>query len=298
MSDLVLLAAGMARRYGGFKPLAPVGPCGEAIIDLTVYDAAEAGFDRVVLVVRKEIEGALSYHVKRCWPTSLEVELVCQDEDAAVEKLIASGGKPPGTAHAVLVAARRLSGSFGVANADDLYSKDALCMLADHLGAPNAEHALVAFRLKNTVVSDSPVTRATCVTDELGLLTEIHERTITPLGGGSFLGSTDHGKQPLTGDALVSVNLWGLRPSIVPVLESAVEPFLAAIGSGAKPTCDEVLLPVIIGSTLGKLGCFPVRVLTTESRCIGVTHPSDLPKVQAEVAKLVSLGLRPAQLWK
>ncbi len=311
MADLVLLAAGAARRYGSFKPLAPVGPRGEALVDLAVRDAVSAGFDRVVFVVRKQTEEALAYHVRKDWPATLPVTFVCQDADEPVAGIVARGGKPPGTAHAVLSAREAVRGSFAVVNGDDLYGADALGLLAGHLstgeGPDAAKHALVAYRLRNTVLTDGTVTRATCERRAGGDLAAILERSVTRQSDGTF--SSPAGE--LTGDELVSVNLWGFRPSIFPVLEKAVDAFFAAdpLGgtrasakSGTNATTgapgDEVLLPTVVGAMLGDPDAAAVRVIETDAECLGVTHASDRALLHARLADRVAQGRAPERLWE
>jgi dTDP-glucose pyrophosphorylase len=152
--SLVVLAAGLAKRYGGCKPLAPIGPSGEAVIDLLASDAVTTGFGRIVLVLHPETGPAIRYHVEQCWPRSVEVAF-------AEQRL------PLGTVHAVLAArdALETDRSFAVSNADDVYGEAAMGMLAAQLATDNGEHALVGYRLASTVATDDPVTRGICEVD-------------------------------------------------------------------------------------------------------------------------------------
>ena len=160
---LVVLAAGMAKRYGGCKPLAPLGLHGEAVIDLIAGDAVSAGFGDIVLVLGPQTGPAIRYHVGRCFPSTVEV--------AFTEQRV-----PLGTAHAVLCARKDVGdGAFAVVNADDVYGSPALALLARQLAAGN-EHAIVAYRLRDTIVADAPVTRGTCEVGPDGLLVRLVER--------------------------------------------------------------------------------------------------------------------------
>src|SRR5271165_5027494 len=163
--QLVVLAAGFGRRFGGLKQLAPVGPKDEALMDFTARDALAAGFGGVVLIVRDEVRDELLAHVRAYWPSELPVEAVTQ-------------GPVSGTAQAVASARPAIDGPFGVANADDLYGKAAIEALAAHLltGAPS-EHVLVAYRLADTVLTDATVTRGVCVTGGDGVLERIVEQS-------------------------------------------------------------------------------------------------------------------------
>ena len=292
---LVVLAAGMARRYGGCKPLAPVGPGGEAVIDLLVGDAVAAGFGDIVLVLHPETGPAIRYHVERTWPESVRVGFAEQRV-------------PLGTTHAVL-AARSLLGdrSFAIANADDVYGQGAMALLADQLTADGDEHAMVAFRLRNTVVTSDPVTRGVCEVDAGGHLLAVHERRqVSRHDDGDYYTSQD-GTLPdkLEGDLLVSVNLWGFRSSIWERFESAMaasgldeEAIVAEVAAGGTPPKAEVLLPEVVGAMLADGTGSPVRVLATEDRCVGVTHADDLQAVRAELGRQVAKGIRPARAWR
>ncbi|MHB1710254.1 MAG: NTP transferase domain-containing protein [Acidimicrobiales bacterium] len=293
--SLVVLAAGLARRYGGCKPLAPVGLNGEAVIDLVASDATASGFGQVVLVVHPETGPAIRYHVERCWPHSIPVSYVEQRV-------------PLGTTHALLAARAAVEDRhpFAVANADDVYGEQAMHLLAAELGAASDEHALVGYHLSSTIFTDSPVTRGVCEVDRAGRLIAVNERRhVSRLAGGVNFASSD-GLDPdlLAADVLVSVNLWGFRPSIWAILEKAMagsgleENTLIRTGGPEVPAPrPELLLPEVVGSMVASGDGDPVRVLTTDSACVGVTHPGDLTAVQAELARQVARGTRPDRLW-
>lgn len=293
--SLVVLAAGMARRYGGCKPLAPVGPHGEAVIDLLASDAMAAGFGDLVLVIHPDSGPAIRYHAERCWPTSIPVSF-------AEQRL------PLGTTHAVLAArpAIRDSQSFAVANADDVYGLSAMGLLAAQLVTDTPGHILVGYRLASTVVTDAPVTRGVCEVDRAGRLLAIHERRhVSRLHGGMAFTALD-GDLPdtLAGDLLVSVNLWGFRHSMWDIFDAAMDEsgldedaLIAAVESGSDIPRSEVLLPEVVGAMIASGIGEPVRVLATDSSCVGVTHGDDLPVVRAELARQVAWGTRPDGLW-
>ena len=294
---LLMMAAGVARRYGGgCKPLAPVGLHGEAIIDLTAGDARRAGFGAVVLVVNPVTGPAIDYHVRRCWPPSMAVASTVQSV-------------PLGTVHAVL-RARPLIGErpFAVVNADDIYGTDAMELLTAHL-ATAGDHALVSYPLADTVVTDDPVTRGVCEVDGQGWLRAVVERRhVARHRDGRF--TADDGVEPkeLAPDAPVSMNLWGFTPAIWPVLAEAlrrVHPELGADGSvpdGVSPADTEVLLPEVVGAMAGAPGAdrtpgARVRVIPATGRVVGVTHAEDLPMARTELAEMVGAGLRPEAPW-
>lgn len=292
---LVVLAAGMARRYGGCKPLAPIGPHGEAVIDLLVGDAVRAGFGRIVLVLHPETGPAIRYHVERCWPGSVNVAF-------AEQRL------PLGTVHAVLAAEEALGGalSFAVCNADDVYGEEAMGMLADQLRSTAAEHVLVGYRLRSTVATDDPVTRGICTVGPDGLLVSLDERRQVHTGGTSGGFVSDDGLEPkeLSGDVPASVNLWGFHSDIWKIFHAAMdasgldeEALLAQVAAGGEVPKAEVLLPEVISTMVMDGTGLPVRVLTTDTALVGVTHAADLPIVSAELARQVAWGIRSASPW-
>jgi hypothetical protein len=293
---VVVLAAGMARRYGGCKPLAPVGPHGEAVIDLLASDALAAGFGHLVLVIHPETGPAIRYHVERSWPPSVPVSY-------AEQRL------PLGTVHAVLAARADIAEHqpFAVANADDVYGQAAMGLLATQLSTATEEHALVGYHLASTIVTDAPVTRGVCRVDGDGRLTAIDERRqVSRLpDGATFLAQDGVDPDKLAGDELVSVNLWGFRDSIWATFDAAMagsgldeEDLIAAVESGAEIPKAEVLLPEVIGTMIAAGQGRPVRVLETDASCIGVTHAEDLPVVRAELSRQVALGTRADRLWR
>ena len=276
---LVLLAAGMGSRFGGPKQIAPLGPGGSALIDYAAHDAVAAGFGRLVLIVRGEILDAVEAHVRDHWPADLRPEYVRQDlEPAAVAAIAAGRVKPLGTAHALVAAAPILDGPFGVANADDLYGQAAFSLLADHL-AGGGGHALVGYRLANTLLGDRPVNRALCQVGPDGRLTGVVEGAVHLEGGLTWrpVGAPESEARPMTGDEPVSMNLWGFTPDIVPILTDA---FAAFESGGGIAAGEELFLPNVVGRHLGGPGGLDVTVLVSEGRCLGVTHPDDVPLLQ------------------
>jgi len=230
---LVLLAAGLAKRYGGCKPLAPLGLQGEAVIDLTAGDAVAAGFGEIVLVLGPATGPAIEYHVRRQWPITVRTQVAYQPA-------------PLGTAHAVLCARTAVGDRpFAVVNGDDVYGAGALRLLADHLRAGSAgsnEHVLVTFGLADSVVGTAPVTRGTVQADGEGHLTSIEERRLVSRQPDGTFGVGD-GRQPdvLDPTTPVSVNLWGFRPGIWAALAAAVaavHPDADTDGSNPAPARD------------------------------------------------------------
>jgi bifunctional N-acetylglucosamine-1-phosphate-uridyltransferase/glucosamine-1-phosphate-acetyltransferase GlmU-like protein len=271
--QLVVLAAGHGRRFGGLKQLAPVGPRGEALMDYTAICALSCGFDEVVLVVRDEIRDEIEAHVRQRWPSGVKTSFVCQPPT-------------PGTAQAVAAARAFLNGPFAVANADDLYGEAALRVIHDHIeregldGPELNAHVLVGYRLMRTIITSSQVKRGLCEEDEDGNLRRVVEHAVKLRDDGRFdatpidlSGPDDHATKLLTGAQRVSMNLWGFHHRILDALDEALSQF--------KPSDEhhELLLVDVVGALVASHRD-RVRVLPTEARCLGITHQEDLPLVR------------------
>ena len=271
--QLVVMAAGHGRRFGGLKQLAPVGPNGEALMDYTAKDALVAGFDHVVLIVREEIRAEILDHTSAYWPPELEVSALIQ-------------GPVAGTAQAVATAEPLIDGSFGVANADDFYGTRAMRMLADQVQSLGPdEHVIVGYRLDETVLTDAPVTRGVCGTGPDGYLRAVREHTVQRLqGGGGFTGralgaAATEESDELSGAEVVSMNLWGFSEGIFDDLGRALGLFGVekSPSKGGRP--PELLLPEVVGDLVAA-ELARVRVTQAEGRCVGLTHPEDIPLVR------------------
>jgi MobA-like NTP transferase domain len=275
--QLVLMAAGHGRRFGGLKQLAPVGPSGEAIMDYTAADALAAGFDQVLLVVRDDVRDELLEHIGKHWPPELRVTPVTQ-------------GPIDGTAQAVASTGWLINGSFGVVNADDVYGQAALKTLAmevSNLGPD--EHVIVGYRLEDTIITDAPVTRGVCMTTPDGFLEVLAEQRVQrransdsfaghPIGTPDSAPATD-----LTGDEVVSMNLWGFSEGIIDDLERALARFDPRTAPHEEGKPPELLLPDVVAHVVKK-GLGRVKVVQTTGRCIGLTHPDDVPLVREILA--------------
>ncbi len=270
--SLVILAAGRARRYGGLKQLAPIGLRGEGVIDLLACDAYSSGFDDIVIVVNPETGSQIETHVAQHWPKDRRVAFAVQRELR-------------GTVEAVLAAESELdlSKPFGVSNADDLYGRRAFKMLGQRL-AEDPNHCLVGFELDRALVGDLPVSRGVCLVEE-GHLTQIVERKNVRRSGEAYLAEDGLEPRHLEPSATVSMNLWGFQPSILPLMHDCV-------ARHDFETEKEVQLSVMVGELLMS-DHVRFDVLETDSRCIGVTHASDLPLAKELVRAEIEGGLRP-----
>ncbi len=274
---LVILAAGRAKRYGGCKPLAPVGAFGEAVIDLVASDALAAGFGTIVLVLGPSTGPAIRYHVEHTWPAAVDVRFATQPA-------------PLGTVNAVLAASEHVGDTpYGVGNADDVYGHAGCALLAEHLRAHGETNALIGYRLADAVIGYAPVTRGICRVGADGMLLGVDERrqvTATPDGG--FVAGDGRSPETLSGEDRVSMNLWGFTPAFHKTLQAAMD---AAVDASEE---SEVLLPEVVAQSLS---ANPFTMLPAQGRCVGVTHPDDLSLVQEELNRQVASGERPARLW-
>jgi bifunctional N-acetylglucosamine-1-phosphate-uridyltransferase/glucosamine-1-phosphate-acetyltransferase GlmU-like protein len=262
----VVILAGLGTRFGGLKQLAPVDADGSAIMDVLLRRAAAAGFSYAVVVVSPAVENAVRAHLEQASGASVMPVAI------AVQELPAGRSEPMGTAHAVLTARDEVHGPFVVANGDDLYPADAFALAADHLrAAPDDEHAMVGFRVAHTLTSDRSVSRA-LVTVDSGRLVAAPEGKVVTRGGELFF-ETGKSSVPLRGDERVSMNLWVLRKSAFTPLAAAVSDFVSGGCVGEVFLPDVIVAMAHAGET--------VRVLVSESGCIGVTHDEDLAAVRA-----------------
>ncbi len=297
-STLIILAAGLGSRFGeGIKQLTPVGPAGELIIDYSVHDALAAGFDKVVFIIRRDLEEEFRRTIGKRTEARCEVAYVFQELDALPSALALPVGriKPWGTAQALLLCRDVVKEPFCVINADDYYGKEAFvkmhAFLMEHAEAPY-EYAMAGFQLQNTLSDHGSVTRGVCRVDDRGRLTNIIEtKQLVKCPGGA--------KAELTGTvyaatAPVSMNMWGMKPEIFDVLEQSFAAFLNRLTAQDALTA-EYLLPAFIGG-LVLLGSVSVTVLETKDAWFGVTYAADRPAVQQAFARLVERGAYPSPL--
>jgi hypothetical protein len=264
-----MLAAGLGSRFGGPKQLVQVGTDGAAIMDILLQRAAAVGFRRAVIVVAPGTEAVVRAHLDGMHasaPPDFPVEL-------AVQPLRPGRSRPLGTADAALAARDAVAGSFVVVNADDLYPADAFALAAAHLrDAPPSEHALVAFRVSRTLVGDRAVSRALIRVGAAGELIGIREGTVVPQADGLQF-ETGSSMEELQGDECVSMNLWAFREFAFDAFAREVSEFVAEDREGEAFLPDAVMRLVGSGET--------VRVLVSESRCVGITHDQDIAVVRA-----------------
>ena len=296
---IVVLAAGTSSRFGRPKQLEPIGPDGATLTDYLLFDAWRAGISRAVLVTRPEFDSQIVASARRRF-ARMEVLAVYQPDPSVVPGVPAGRRRPLGTGHAVLVAAPHVEGPFIAANSDDFYGRRALAVLTAHLDAPGleAEHALAGYRLDGTLSSYGGVSRAVCVTDESGRLTDLVEvlgiRRTAGAAGGIEGRTADGVASRLSGGETVSMNLWGFRPAVFDVLRCGLKSFVDTLDP-AEPDAGEFLLSDAVGGDV-RAGRSRVRVLDAESEWFGLTFEQDLPEARRRAARLAADGSYPEAL--
>ena len=298
---LLVLAAGMGSRFGGLKQIEPVGPNGEWILDFSVFDAVQAGFGKVVFVIRKEMEEAFSV-VRNRYADRIEVAFAFQEKDDLPTRadLASQREKPWGTGHAVYAARQAIDAPFAVINADDFYGREAFEALSRFLSdpsLPNDEYALVGYRLENTLSENGSVSRGICHAKQNGMLETVEEHTdiLREDDTGTINAKDGKGNSvQLDPNCPVSLNCWGFPAAFLSELESLLARFLEASGDQSKA---EFYLPFAVDALVRK-GDASSRILDCEGKWLGVTHRDDLPVVQSEIQKLFDRGSYKAPLWR
>ena len=295
---LVILAAGMGSRFGGLKQITAVDDHGHAIIDFSLYDAYRAGFRKVVFVIKHAIEADFRAAVSDRMEKYFDVRLVFQELDKLPEGFTVPKGrvKPWGTAHATLCAAEEISGPFAVINADDFYGPGAYRALYHFMSGPREadEHAMVAYRLRNTVTENGSVARGIC-TVENGFLTDVVERTKIEKRGADAA-YTEDGETwiPLSGDVSVSMNCWAFGPEMADELRTHFPAWLEE-NLAVNPEKCEYFLPFVANALIqeqrGK-----IRVLDCDETWHGITYREDLQSVIDAVADMRRAGIYPETL--
>lgn len=293
---LVILAAGMGSRYGGLKQIDKFGKNGEAIIDFSIYDAIQAGFKKLVLIIREEHEEIFEAELVAKVRPFIDVEYAFQSIDDVPEWFegVAGREKPWGTTHALLAARDIVKGPFMIINADDYYGKHAFVAMAKFLNesVSETEAAMMGYIVDNTMTDNGTVTRGVCENID-GYLTQIVETDGIKRTENGVVGGED--ESPIADGTMVSMNFWGFDPAIFEQMESKFEDFLK--NDVPKNTAkSEALLPNDVGS-LVEDGVLKVRILETPDRWFGVTYQEDKPSVLAQFDTFQSDGTYPEKLW-
>lgn len=295
---LLILAAGMASRYGSMKQIQEFGPGGETIMDYSIYDAIRAGFGKVVFVIRKDFEKDFREIFDPKLQGKVEVEYVFQELGAYIGNRSVPEGrtKPWGTAHAVLCASDVITGPFAVINADDFYGRDVFVKAADFLNTSASENnfAIIGYDLLNTLSKNGTVNRGVVGMDATGNLATVTERLNICEQDGKII--ADDGLEPreISRDAKVSMNFWCFHPFIFEYSKALFEDFLDKHMHEAK---SEFFIPIVADQFIAS-GKGKIDVIGTDSKWFGVTYKEDAPEVKENLQKLIEQGEYPSRLWE
>ena len=300
---LVVMAAGMGSRYGGLKQIDPVDKEGHIIMDFSIYDAVRAGFKKVVFIIKKENEEAFRAAVGDRLSRILDVVYVFQDINDLPEGYTppADRKKPWGTGHAVLSCRNVIDGPFAVINADDYYGVQAFRLAYDFLSKAEDDdkyrYMMVGYHLSNTLTENGHVARGVCVTDDDGMLLNIHERTRIEKRDGGAAYTEDEGATwtGLPDDTIVSMNMWGFTGSFLSELEKRFPAFLDK-NLAENPLKCEYFLPFVVDELIRENKA-SVKVFATPERWFGVTYKEDKPVVEAGIQELKDKNVYPQHLW-
>lgn len=301
---LVVMAAGMGSRYGGLKQIDPVDEYGNIIMDFSIFDAKEAGFEKVVFIIKKAIEKEFKENVGKRMERRVQVEYVYQELDKVPEgfEVPEERVKPWGTGHAILCCKDVVNEPFAVINADDYYGKQAFQEIYNQLtnqgDDERYQYAMVGYELVNTMTDHGHVARGVCATDDQGRLVDIHERTRIEKRGDHGAYTEDDGATWVTlpGDTVVSMNLWGFTPSILEELDRRFASFLDR-EVPSNPLKCEYFLPFVVDELL-KEDKAQVKVLKSKDRWYGVTYKEDKETVVQAIRRMKEQGLYPEKLWE
>ena len=289
---LVVLAAGMGSRFGDrIKQLEPLGPSGELLIDYSIHDAIKAGFDRVVFIIRKDIEELFKSTIGDRTAAYIPVEYVIQsrEELPCRAEEFPSRAKPWGTAHALWCCRDVLDGAFAVINADDFYGSDAFKRLGDFLSDFDADACSVGFLLKNTLSDNGSVNRGVCKANAEGLLQFVEEtRGIAKGADGVITGSYNGAQRVLGEDDIVSMSMWGFGAEFMPRLERRLAEFLSSLDADEPKA--ELTIADAVDREIHENG-YRVRNLSTDSRWFGITYEQDVELAKAQLVKAVEDGV-------
>lgn len=299
---LVIMAAGMGSRYGGLKQIDPVDGQGHLIIDFSIYDAVMAGFEKVVFIIKKNMEKEFKQKIGDRITRYVKTDYAYQELESLPKGFSVPEGreKPWGTAHAVYCSRERVNGPFAVINADDFYGRKAFRLLyqflVSHSDDDKYHYAMVGYRLDKTLTDHGHIARGICTVDENGYLADIHERTHIEkrINGIAY---TEDGETwvPLSPDTTVSMNLWGFTNGIFTEIESRLAGVLKCMEK-ENPLKGEYFLPTVVGELL-KEGKADIQVLRSADKWYGMTYHEDKETVMKAIEGMRQDGAYPKLLW-
>jgi len=294
---LVILAAGMASRYGSMKQIEGFGPAGETIMDYSIYDAIKAGFGKVVFIIREEFADNFKAIIEPRWKGKVELDYVFQHLDRFTEhcEVPAERTKPWGTAHAVMCAMEAVHEPFAVINADDFYGRDGFVKACEFLTTDcnDSTYAIIGYELLKTLSDNGTVNRGVCQVDENGNLSAIAERLNVSMKEGKIVCEDDQQPRELPLNTSVSMNFWCFSTSIFDYSRKLFNQFLDE--NILKPKA-EFFIPIVADRFIND-GVGVIRVIPTSAQWFGVTYKEDAPEVKKSLDTLIASGEYPASLW-
>ncbi len=294
---LLILAAGMASRYGSMKQIQGFGPSGETIIDYSIYDAIRAGFGKVIFIIRKDFAEDFEAIFEPKLKGKIEVDYVFQEMDSFLNGMEIPDGrtKPWGTGHAVLCAQKAVKGPFAVINADDFYGRDAFMKAAAFLNHECSEnkYAIIGYELGKTLSEHGTVSRGVCEVNSDGDLVSIKERTKIYTDNGKIVYEENEEKHEVPLHSSVSMNFWCFHPALFSFTEDLFHRFVKDHSNNIKA---EFFIPIIAEEFMFKQGG-SIKVIPTSAQWFGVTYKEDAPGVKLSIDKLVADGEYPVSLW-
>lgn len=295
-TTLLVMAAGIGSRYGGIKQLDSFGPSGETIIDYSIFDAVRAGFNKIVIIIRKDIENDFMEKIGNKLKENVDVPIhFCYQEMAKNNYIPSERTKPLGTGQAVLTAKEYINEPFLAINADDFYGKESYFLMHDFLETieNESQFAMAGYLLKNTLSENGSVARGICSVKD-GYLVSIAEHLEVEKAGDMAVGTCEGKKNELNLDAITSMNMMGFTPKIFKGLESGFDIFLKNM---KNPMKDEIFLPKVVGDMINS-GEASMKVITTPEKWFGVTYKEDKEAVKRAIKKLIEKGVYKENLWK
>ena len=301
---LAVLAAGIGSRYGGLKQMDKIGKNGEVLLDYSVYDAAKSGFEKIIFIIRHDIEKDFQDLVLSRIGSKIKYEVAFQDPGTLIPDDIfraakeAGRTKPWGTGHALLCAASKIDAPFAVINADDFYGRQAFSVMGRHLITDDTEtSSIVPYRLDKTLSPQGTVARGVCEVKD-GFLSGVDELTaIGKKDGRIFNTAPDGSVRNLTPESPVSMNFWGFSPSLLPEFKKYFDNFLNAFAADPKGQIkSECFIPVAVDYFI-RNGITRVKVLNADSEWFGVTYKEDREQAVIKIDEMTSAGVYPAVLW-
>lgn len=299
---LFLLAAGMGSRYGGLKQLDALGPSGETILDYSIYDAVQAGFGKIVFVIRKDFEAEFRQKILSKYENNIETELVFQSLDKLPNgfKCPENRTKPWGTNHAVLMGKDVIKEPFCVVNCDDFYNRDAFMVMGRFLSSLHegscGKYAVVGFKCKNTLSENGTVSRGVCTKDSDNFLTSIVERTKIERIDGDICYKDEQGNWiKIDDDTPVSMNMWGFTPDYFQFSEEYFQHFLSDT-QNYNNLKSEFFIPLLVNELIQSKKA-NIEILDTDSKWFGVTYAEDKEDAEKNIIELVKAGVYPNPLW-